>query len=270
MAPTSGRSSDTDLEQRVSGLLADVQYEGHPLREALVDVVERMAQQVIRLERITQISDRYQSGVQERYQNLCRRYDRQLSRLEKAIRISDRYQVILHELNQTLQQASTHDGLTGLANRSLMAETCLREDERLSHDGGTYAFLAIDADHFKSVNDSYGHEMGDRVLIELARCFESSIREGDLCARWGGEEFLALLTGADLESAQIVANRLLAKVRALVIPHRLGDIRPRVSIGLAQYRQGESYLDVYRRADAALLLAKQAGRDRYLIADHDS
>jgi len=257
---------EDDLEEKVAALLANPEYADHPLHQALQEVLERMSQHVGRLERITQISDRYQSGVQERVRNLSRRYDRQISRLEKAIRISDRYQSSLNDLNRALQEASTHDQLTGLPNRKLMVDCCRREDERSERDGTTYSMLAIDADRFKLINDTYGHEVGDKVLIGLAQSFEHSIREGDYCARWGGEEFLALLSGADLTTAKLVADRLLNTVRALEISCADAVITPRVSIGLAQQAEGESYAEVYRRADAALLLAKQSGRDRYVVA----
>ena len=256
---------EDDLEERVAALLADSRYQDHPLHGALTEVMDRLSLHVSRLERITQISDRYQTGVQERFQNLLRRYDRQINRLEKAIRISDRYQSNLNDLNRALQEASTHDQLTGLPNRKLMADCCRRADERALRDGTTYARLAIDADRFKLINDSYGHEAGDKVLIALARSFQQSIRDGDTCARWGGEEFLALLVGADLTTAKAVAERLLSTVRGIQLDCAGGPlIEPRVSMGLAQHRPGDTYNDVYRRADAALLLAKQQGRDRYL------
>jgi diguanylate cyclase (GGDEF)-like protein len=258
---------DDELEDRVLAALEDPAFEGHPLRGMLEDVMERMALHVSRLERITLISDRYQSGVQERYRNLSRRYDRQINRLEKAIRISDRYQSSLNDLNRALQEASTHDQLTGLPNRKLMAECCRREDERAIRDDTPYSMLAIDADRFKLINDTYGHEVGDKVLIALADGFRQSIREGDYCARWGGEEFLALLAGADLAMAQVVADRLLDTVRGIVIECGVTTISPRVSIGVAEHVAGESYPDVYRRADAALLIAKQSGRDRFVLAD---
>ena len=148
-----------------------------------------------------------------------------------------------------------------------MADCCRREDERVIRDGTTYAMLAIDADRFKLINDTYGHEMGDKVLIALAESFQHSIRDGDYCARWGGEEFLALLVGADLKAAQMVANRLLETVRRVLITAGSAEIMPRVSIGLAEHAPNETYHDVYRRADEALLVAKQTGRDRFVVAD---
>ena len=266
----SGQPLDDELEERVLAALANPEYADHPLRLILEEVLERMSLHVSRLERITLISDRYQTGVQERFRNLSRRYDRQINRLEKAIRISDLYQSSLNDLNRALREASTHDQLTGLPNRKLMAECCRREDDRALRDGSTYSLLAIDADRFKLINDTYGHEVGDKVLVALADSFQQSIRGGDYCARWGGEEFLTLLAGANLQMARVVADRLLSAVRSIQIDC-VGDvIKPRVSIGVAEKCDGECYIDVYRRADAALLIAKQAGRDQYVISGDQS
>ncbi len=267
MAPSSHQPPDDSLEERVALLLADEQYVGHPLREALVQLMDRMGQQLNRLERITQISDRYQSGAQERAQFISRRYDRQIRKLEKAIRISDRYQAMLNDLNKALQEASTHDQLTGLPNRRLMADRCRREDHRSQREQSTYALLAIDVDRFKSINDTFGHEAGDKVLVAIGQAFRKGLRDYDSCARWGGEEFLALLVSADLATAQHVAQRILETVRALCVELPNGVISPRVSIGVAEHQKGELYTDVYRRADAALLKAKETGRDRFVVAD---
>lgn len=258
---------DDNLEERVAEPLADEQYVGHPLRDVLEQVMDRMGQQLNRLERITQISDRYQAGAQERVRHISRRYDRQIRKLEKAIRISDRYQAMLNDLNKALQEASTHDQLTGLPNRRLMADRCRKEDHRCQREGTTYSLLAIDVDRFKSINDTYGHEAGDHVLVALGRAFREGLRDYDSCARWGGEEFLALLAGADLATAQMVAQRILETVRQLAVALPAGTITPRVSIGVAEHGHGELYTDVYRRADAALLRAKESGRDRFLVAE---
>ena len=261
----SARCRGEELEERVAALLAEPAHQGEPLWQALSDFVEHMAHQVARLERISPIADRVAAQRPQRLQHLSQRFDRQINRLEKAIRISDRYQTILNDLNRALEDASSHDSLTGLPNRTFMADCCEREDERLVRDTTTYCLLAIDADRFKLINDTYGHETGDQVLIALANSFQQSIRDGDYCARWGGEEFLALLAGADLESASRVADRLLANVRSIQLPHEKGWIKPRVSIGIAQHQRGDSYRDVYRRADNALLAAKMNGRDRYVV-----
>jgi diguanylate cyclase (GGDEF)-like protein len=270
MIPFRPGGPEDELEQRIAELLADERYRGHPLRDVLEAVVERMGQQLLRLERITQISDRYQSDVQERVQHIAQRYDLQIRKLEKAIRISDRYQAMLNDLNQALKKASTHDQLTGLPNRRLIVDRCRREDHRTQRDSTTYALLAMDVDRFKSINDTHGHEAGDKVLVTLAQALQQGLRDYDCCSRWGGEEFLALLAGADLATAQLVAQRMLDTVRKLVVELPSGEVQPRVSIGVAAHLAGEEYTAVYRRADQALLAAKAAGRDRFMVADQPS
>lgn len=267
MAPAGDSRFSDQLDETIAELLADEAYFGHPLREALALIVERMGQQVARLERITQISDRYQSGVQERVQNLSRRYDRQIRTLERAISISDRYQSMLNDLNKALRDASTHDLLTSIPNRRLMSERCRMEDERLAREPGTYSLLTMDVDRFKLVNDLYGHDVGDQVLIELANSFTHSLREYDSCGRWGGEEFLALLVNADLDTAADIAERMLENTRGLRI--RVGEqlLHATISIGVAERAPGELYTNTYKRADEALLKAKQTGRDRVVIAE---
>ena len=258
---------EDELEQRVAQLLADERYQDHPLRDALAAIVERMEQQLLRLERITQISDRYQTDVQERVHHVSQRYDLQIRKLEKVIRISDRYQVMLNDLNKALKKASTHDQLTGLPNRRLIVDRCRREDHRTQRDNTTYSLLAMDVDRFKTINDTHGHEAGDKVLVVLAQALQQGLRDYDCCARWGGEEFLALLAGADLATAQLVAQRMLDTVRGLTVDLPAGAVQPRVSIGVAEHLAGEDYTEVYRRADHALLAAKAAGRDRFTVAD---
>lgn len=257
---------EDELEQRVAQLLADERYRDHPLHDALQAMLGRMEQQLLRLERITQISDRYQTDVQERVHHVSQRYDLQIRKLEKAIRISDRYQAMLNDLNKALKKASTHDQLTGLPNRRLIVDRCRREDHRTQRDKTTYSLLAMDVDRFKSINDSHGHEAGDKVLMSLAEALQQGLRDYDCCARWGGEEFLALLAGADLSTAQLVAQRMLDTVRELTVELPAGVVHPRVSIGVAEHHAGEEYTEVYRRADRALLAAKAAGRDRFMVA----
>lgn len=261
------RASD-GLDARITALLADEAYFGHPLRDALLEVLDRMGQQLVRLERITHISDRYQSSVQERVRNLTRRYDRQIRTLERAISISDRYQAMLNDLNKALKEASTHDLLTSIPNRRLIAELCRVQDERLAREkSGTYSLLTMDVDHFKSFNDLYGHDVGDQVLIELAQSFTQSLREYDSCGRWGGEEFLALLVNADLTTASEIAQRMLEHTRALRINVAGEQLQLSISIGVAERAPGELYTHTYKRADDALLAAKQTGRDRFVIAE---
>lgn len=254
---------DQGLESEVRELLADERYRDHPLRQVLVRMLAAMEAQVARLERVTLISDRYQSDAQAKVRDLSARYDNQIKRLERVIRISDRYQTMLKELNRALRQSSTHDQLTGIPNRLLMTERCRQEDERSLRYGSSYCLIVLDADHFKEINDGYGHDVGDKMLVELAWTLRDCLRLHDLCARWGGEEFLCLICEADLPMAESVAQRILDRIRAFRLLSEGQEISLTVSMGIASHRSGESYADTFRRADAALLEAKRAGRDCY-------
>lgn len=256
--------SGEPLEKIIEALLADEQYLGHPLREALFQLWTNTREQLARLERITKISDRYQNIAQERARTMTERYDRQLRQIEKITRISDRYQLMLQDLNIALKEASTHDPLTGLANRRLIIERLKQEDEHARNLGQPYVVALIDADRFKQINDEHGHDGGDQVLVALAQILKNGLRKEDLCGRWGGEEFIALLTDTDAEAARAVVERMLVDVRKFTIP--VGDeILPvTVSIGYTEHRVNEGYFDTLKRADGALLEAKRGGKDRWV------
>lgn len=162
-----------------------------------------------------------------------------------------------------LYDRAIHDSLTGLHNRTYLADAAHRLcaiDDR--EGGGHLAALMIDVDHFKLVNDTFGHAVGDLVLQHVARSISASIRPGDMAVRFGGEEFLVLVTGADLATALAVGER----IRAAVAQHD-GD-RPAVtaSVGIARHRAGEACDALVARADEALYLAKAGGRDRVDVA----
>ena len=169
---------------------------------------------------------------------------------------------MLKDLNQSLHEAATHDQLTGIPNRRLMADRCRDEDERASRHGSTYSMAIFDADFFKAINYTYGHDIGDRVLIDLAAALRNGMREYDLCARWGGEEFLALFVGSTAKNSLEIVSRILQDVRNMTISADGQDIRVTMSAGLAEHEPGETYVETFTRADAALYEAKQIGRDR--------
>lgn len=260
------RNLDEVLEERVLELLRDEQYEGHPLRVALEDLWEAMNTQLVRIERITQLSDRYQRVARENTAHLAKRYDRQIRLLERVLRISDRYQSMLKDLNVALREASTHDLLTGIANRRLMMDCCRQADEGFVSLGTPYSLVVIDADHFKLINDTYGHDFGDRMLVELANIFRNNLRSTDVCSRWGGEEFLGLINQASLAEAEAIVARLLESVRCSALPYEEQKVSLTVSMGLAEHEEGETYADTFRRADEALFVAKRRGRNCYVVA----
>jgi diguanylate cyclase (GGDEF)-like protein len=131
--------------------------------------------------------------------------------------------------------------------------------ERHAQQGeATFSVCLIDLDKFKSINDTYGHPMGDEVLKSVAAHMQSQIRTGDICARYGGEEFLCLLNNTNVENAFIFADRLRQTVSELVI----NDLKVSISVGVAQYAVDEDFSKTLARADAALYIAKENGRNR--------
>jgi diguanylate cyclase (GGDEF)-like protein len=177
--------------------------------------------------------------------------------------------VRLHRRNQELgatlarvNRLATIDPLTGVANRRSILERVADEVLHAQRSGETFSVAMLDLDRFKSVNDRFGHAVGDKVLAEFARAAQSAMRSNDPLGRVGGEEFLVLMPGSDAASALAAANRLRAAVAA-VRWSELGDgLAVTTSAGVAQYRAGESLEQLLSRADAALYRAKAQGRDR--------
>ncbi len=157
------------------------------------------------------------------------------------------------------------DSLTGLPNRRRIMEIMHSAAEKC-HSGNTCLSIAmLDIDHFKSVNDRYGHDVGDKVIIRVARNISSILRSTDAVGRFGGEEFVIVLPGAPCEPATHVAERIRQAI-ANVHPSPTSPARVTVSIGLATMAPGQSIADLLRQADSALYVAKNAGRNRLQIA----
>lgn len=157
------------------------------------------------------------------------------------------------------QRLANHDFLTDLPNRRHIENILRTTIAQASRGGAPCAALVIDIDHFKGLNDRFGHPTGDEVLREISRRLRSELRAGNTLGRWGGEEFVVVAPQTELREAQQLGERLLYTVRANPI---LGEHRLTVSIGAAVYRPGDTPETLIDRADRALYRAKQAGRDR--------
>lgn len=134
------------------------------------------------------------------------------------------------------------------------------------------AVLMVDLDHFKSVNDRFGHAVGDALLTTIGRTLHSTLRASDIRCRWGGEEFLIVLPDTDLGRAQVVAGHLLQNIASAYVPLASGPVTTTASIGLTISRPGEtSVTNLVARADLALYRAKREGRSclRVVLGDHD-
>lgn len=162
-------------------------------------------------------------------------------------------------------QAANRDALTGLWNRRHVAGYAQPLVEAVARGEEKVTVCMIDVDHFKQVNDRHGHAVGDQVLQAVAALLEARLRDGDCLARIGGEEFAGVLRHCDLGRARRVAESVRHNVAASQIRTAAGEVPVTVSIGLAQWRGGETFEQVLERADRALYDAKHGGRDRVEI-----
>jgi diguanylate cyclase len=159
---------------------------------------------------------------------------------------------------QTMYEIAHTDALTGIMNRRSMQDQL---EQQFSQQRG-FGILLIDIDHFKRINDTLGHAIGDQVLRELALLLEGQTRAQEVVSRWGGEEFLVLSSALNAEVAEQVAQRLLEAIRA----SRLAGLTVTISIGVAWREESETLESIVARADSALYAAKANGRDRFEVA----
>jgi len=173
-----------------------------------------------------------------------------------------RSQEALQRANQLLSQQATTDPLTGAANRLKFDVALGQEINRAKRHLVPLSLAILDIDHFKAINDRFGHHAGDLVLQELARMGQSGLRSGDGFFRWGGEEFAILLPHTELAGARIVAERL----RERIEQSRFSGVeRVTCSFGVAQFKAGDDEKIFLERADRALYRAKESGRNRVEI-----
>jgi diguanylate cyclase (GGDEF)-like protein len=175
-----------------------------------------------------------------------------------------------HELSQAvvrIGELATHDELTGLVNRRRMREWLDEARERSLRSGHRWCVALIDVDHFKLVNDHYGHGVGDQVLQALAQAGLAQVRKLDLLARWGGEEFVLLLQDAGLAVATSAVERWRQAQAERPIATPSAALRVTFSAGVAEHRPGETVEQTLARADEALYAAKAQGRNRVVPAD---
>ena len=166
-------------------------------------------------------------------------------------------------LETLLREQATHDALTGLGNRHDFQRHFREELSRRDRYQRASAVLLLDLDHFKKVNDRYGHDAGDFVLKRVSQLIQDQLRAVDVPARWGGEEFCILLPETGLEEALAAAERIRAGLAREPLDYQEGEIPITVSIGVTTLRPDDHRIeDVIKRADAALYRAKREGRNR--------
>ncbi len=169
----------------------------------------------------------------------------------------------LESMNGQLRPLSKTDFLSGLHNRGFWEESLHNEFKRIKRNGHHSTLLMCDIDHFKQVNDTYGHSAGDAVIQQVAAAVKKNLRSTDVAGRYGGEEFSVLLVDTTVEQAMFFAERLRKNVEAMAVEYNQQVLKVTVSIGLAEYLEpmGE-YRDWLEAADKALFQSKAAGRNR--------
>jgi two-component system, cell cycle response regulator len=187
-------------------------------------------------------------------------------------------QLKIKKLQDELKRATEHfrdlsntDPLTNLYNRRFLAEILENELQRARRLHSIISLLIVDIDHFKKVNDIYGHQMGDKVLVSVAETLREGLRTYDIASRYGGEEFVLVLPGTQLTGGLEVAERLRKAVQSLKFPIPMDRVVITVSVGVAMFpaEQVDGFDSLFNRADEALYRAKQSGRNRVEGSDRE-
>jgi diguanylate cyclase (GGDEF)-like protein len=192
-------------------------------------------------------------------------------RLRAGTRLVD-LQAQLLKAREDLREQATHDSLTRLWNRSSILSELSRELARSERDGGPLGVVIVDLDHFKQVNDTYGHLAGDAVLREAARRMQTGIRQYDSIGRYGGEEFLILFPGSSEAECYAQADRLRKQLAGAEMSVNDTALHITASFGVTTALPGEPWTEeaLIRKADEALYLAKKSGRNRVKILSYNS
>lgn len=174
------------------------------------------------------------------------------------------FSAVFHDITneKLLAELYITDPLTKLYNRAHFDESINFITKHQRKADVDFVLAIVDVDHFKSINDTYGHQVGDEVLIAVAKTIKNSLRENDLVARWGGEEFVIMLKNATLDEAQKIIEKVRTNIEKSAI---YNDIKVTASFGLTKYQEGEETKETFKRVDDALYEAKRAGRNRVVV-----
>jgi diguanylate cyclase (GGDEF)-like protein len=203
------------------------------------------------LDEFTQLSDCYKKLQQ---------------RMNRVTAENEQLRTELVNMVRSLDLASRIDGMTGLANRRDIMEKIDREATRSHRHQYPFTILLVNIDDFRKINATYGYNTGDDVLVEISRVLRSCVRNEDICARWGGEEFLILLPETDTESSLPVANKILESMSMTEFKANRPGIHITVSIGVCEHNPSQTVQECIARVHQSLLQAKKSGKNRYILA----
>jgi len=202
----------------------------------------------------------------EEFTHLSECYNMLRLQVNKLSAENEQLKTELVNMVRSLDLASRIDGMTGLANRRDIMEKIDREATRSQRHQHPLTILLVNIDDFKKVNDTHGYNAGDDVLVEIARVLRSCVRNEDICARWGGEEFLILLPETGTESSLPVAKKVLEAMSMTEFKANKPGIHITVSIGICEHNPSQTVQESIARVHQALLHAKMGGKNRYIIA----
>ncbi|MBD1584063.1 GGDEF domain-containing protein [Pseudoalteromonas sp. S16_S37] len=192
---------------------------------------------------------------------------------ESFEKINDRINVLESKVNTYKKRLSEQrfksllDGLTKLPNRAAFDDRFNQEFHLFGINKGDVTLVVIDVDHFKSINDKYGHSAGDKTLQVIARALKKAIRKTDFIARYGGEEFVLLMPGMHLQHAKPPLEKLRNVIKSIPFKFKETQVQITISLGATQFKDGDTPLSAFDRADSALYEAKNSGRDRLCLRE---
>jgi len=246
-------ASRQELDKEIDRQTRDIASQAQEARDlaTLKDVVRQ------RVEAIRQRMDEHQAAEQQ----LIRAQERQMEKLKKRLQEMEEETKELRDKVKEEQHQAFTDALTGLPNRFAYEERLEQEYERWKRYGSPLSVLIIDVDHFKQINDTYGHQAGDKALRIIARELSMATRKTDFIGRYGGEEIVVLLPETNIEAATTAAEKLRQRIESCGFHFREKRVTITVSCGVTEYRDGDTPESAFDRADQALYKAKQRGRN---------
>jgi len=207
-------------------------------------------------------------SMKDKYEKLMDEFQKVESENESLKRSLEIKEIELKAVLAQTHEVANTDVLTFLPNRRKIIVDLQEEVIRSNRYGTPFSISILDVDHFKKVNDRYGHTTGDEVLRSVAARLREQIRHPDIIGRYGGEEFLIVLPNSAIKAAEEQASRLCHQVRDMKIETKDQALSVTISIGVAQYKIGqENWEQLLNRADAALYQAKNNGRDQWVVAE---
>ncbi|WP_052093838.1 biofilm regulation diguanylate cyclase SiaD [Methylophaga thiooxydans] len=264
-------------DQEIETLLQDPELSNNPLLPILRKLYEETQEHKQQLQKLMRISDAFDGRIFEESNEAREQFDKQSRRLQKIARISDMYQQNMVDVNEKLEYYAQHDVLTELPNRRYAIDRLKEFEAMHKRKQVPFCIALLDIDHFKVINDKFGHEFGDKVLKIVASELKNIVRITDVCSRWGGEEFLLIVPDLNIDASKQMIERILEKIRRVDwkqylevssnAPQLLGELT--LSAGLTTFQAGESFDETIKRADKALYLAKYSGRNRIEIDRSD-